>query len=122
MSERKTVEGETSSNRPRRRSVPRQDPGPASLQSLVVPTLARLGLRGRARQVQVMVAWPRVVGDHVAAETRPTFFARGRLTIETTSPALSHQLRLQAQMIIDALNQRIGEDLVKELHFKLGAS
>jgi predicted nucleic acid-binding Zn ribbon protein len=119
MAESKRSLAQTSGQRPRRRSAPRDDPGPASLQSLVVPTLSRLGLKGRARQVQVLVAWPAVVGEPVAAETRPTTLARGRLTVETSSPALSHQLRLQAQIIIDALNQRLGEAVVTELHFRL---
>lgn len=85
----------------------------------MVPTLARLGLKVRAQQVQVTKAWPEVVGDMVAEHTAVAAFARGRLTIETDTPSMGHALHLQRQDIIDRINQLLGLDLVSDIRFRL---
>ncbi len=106
--------------KPLRRAPSRgEDTGPVALSDLLVPTLARLGLKTRARFVQILSAWPVVVGEMVAAQTSPTNFVRGRLTVETESPAMGHQLHLQRQTIIDGLNQKIGDTAVVEIRFRL---
>jgi predicted nucleic acid-binding Zn ribbon protein len=106
--------------KPLRRSPSRgMDTGPVALSDLLVPTLARLGLKTRARYVQILRAWPAVVGELVAAHTTPTTFARGRLTVETDSPAMGHQLHLQRQTILDGLNQKIGDVAVVDIRFRL---
>jgi predicted nucleic acid-binding Zn ribbon protein len=89
---------------------------------LLVPSLARLGLRGRAVEAQVLAAWPEAVGEAVARETHCAGLSRGRLTIESTSSALSHQLLMQKQTIIDTLNLQLGDDLVRDLRFRLLAA
>jgi predicted nucleic acid-binding Zn ribbon protein len=106
--------------KPLRRSPSRgEDTGPVALSDLLVPTLARLGLKTRARYVQILSAWPVVVGEMVAAHTTPTAFARGRLTVETDSPAMGHQLHLQRQTIVDGLNEKLGDTAVADIRFRL---
>jgi len=84
---------------PRRRIVNRKDDGPQNIGQLIMPTLAKLGLK--------------------AAGAHPTAYDRGRLLVETDSPALGHQLHLQRQTIIDQLNAAIGERVVTQIRFKL---
>jgi predicted nucleic acid-binding Zn ribbon protein len=106
--------------KPLRRSPGRgADTGPVALSDLLLPTLARLGLKTRARYVQILGAWPAVVGEMVAAHTTPTAFARGRLTVETDSPAMGHQLHLQRQTILEGLNQKLGDTAVVDIRFRL---
>jgi|SRR5438309_6133611 len=105
--------------RPRRRGGARSDVSEGNLGDLLLPALRRLGFGTRARQVQIELAWPDVVGEAVAREARPSRFERGRLTVETSSPPLSHQLHLQRQLIIDGLNQAVGAVAVRDIHFRL---
>ncbi|GAC1334717.1 MAG: hypothetical protein NVSMB17_16760 [Candidatus Dormibacteria bacterium] len=105
---------------PRTRRVQRQDDGPQELSDLIMPTLARLGLKTKARYLQVLQAWEGVVGESVAAGAHPTYFDRGRLQVETDSPALGHALQLQSQVIVDKLNAAIGERVVTNIRFKMG--
>jgi len=93
--------------------------GPRPVGDLLLPSLARLGLRGPALEAQVKAAWPEAVGAAVARETHCASFARGRLTVESSSPALSHQLTIQKQTIIDALNSRLGGALVRDVRYRL---
>lgn len=105
---------------PRRRRVPKDDNGPQPIRELIMPMLARLGLKTRARHLQVMAVWQGVVGEAVAAGANPTHYDRGRLTVETDSPALGHQLQMQQQLIIDKLNEAIGDNVVTSIRFRLG--
>jgi predicted nucleic acid-binding Zn ribbon protein len=98
-----------------------KDSAPVALTDLLVPTLARLGLKSRARYVQILGAWPGVVGEMVADHTNPTAFVRGRLTVETDSPAMGHQLRLQRQTIVDGINLKLGDEVVLDIRFRLAA-
>jgi predicted nucleic acid-binding Zn ribbon protein len=107
---------------PRARRVQRRDDGPQELKTLFMPTLARLGLKTKARYLQVLGAWEAVVGASVAAGAHPTYYDRGRLQVETDSPALGHQLQLQSQMIVDKLNEAIGERVVTNIRFRLAGS
>jgi predicted nucleic acid-binding Zn ribbon protein len=110
-------------SRPRlRRRARENDAGPVALAELMVPALARLGLRARARQVQLTLAWPGVVGEVVAAQTAIVGFTSGRLVVESSSPALSHQLRLQSSDIVAGLNQAVGERVVRSLFLKLATA
>jgi predicted nucleic acid-binding Zn ribbon protein len=105
--------------KPLRRSPRREDTGPVALTDLLIPTLSRLGLKTRARYVQILAAWRPVVGEMVAEHTNPSAFARGRLTVETDSPAMGHQLHLQRQTILEGINQRLGDDVVFDIRFRL---
>jgi hypothetical protein len=107
--------------KPLRRSSGRgEDLGPVALSDLLVPTLARLGLKTRARYVQILAAWPAIVGEMVAAHTTPTALVRRRLTVETDSPAMGHQLHLQRQTILEGLNEKLGDGgAVADIRFRL---
>lgn len=94
------------------------DAGPQSVGDLLMPTMARLGLKTRARHLQVMAVWAEVVGEMVAAHTNPSGLARGRLTVDTDSPAMGHQLHIQAQVIIDGINSRLGDTVVRDIRFR----
>jgi len=85
---------------------------------LLIPTMARLGLKTRARHLQVMAVWEEVVGEMVAAHTTPSALVRGRLTVDTDSPAMGHQLHIQAQLIVDGINSRLGDSVVRDIRFR----
>jgi hypothetical protein len=107
-------------SKPRRRRRARDDHlQPEALSDLMLPMFAKLGLKTRARWIQINALWPGVVGAGVAAETTPAQFARGRLTVETTSPALSHQLHLQRMTIVKGLNDALHERVVSDIYFRL---
>ena len=103
---------------PRRRRTRAEDNGPQAVGELIMPTLEKLGLKTRARHLQVINAWPGVVGEMVAGGAQPTGYSRGRLVVETDSPAMGHQLHLQKQLIIDRLNDAIGDRVVTDIHFR----
>jgi hypothetical protein len=55
----------------------------------------------------------------VAEHTTVAGFYRGRMTVETDSPAMGHALLVQRQDIMERLNAELGFDLVADIRFKL---
>ena len=80
---------------------------PDALRSLVGPR--------RARQAAVFDAWAEVVGELRARHTK-TAGIRGKVLVVTTDlPALSHELRLRRDALVDALNERVGGAAIQDI-------
>jgi predicted nucleic acid-binding Zn ribbon protein len=87
------------------------------LSDLIDPALRGLGVRGQVREERLRLALADVVGAGLAALCRAERLDRGVLLIATTNSALAHQLQMDAPRVIDALNRRVGQDLVRRIRF-----
>jgi len=87
------------------------------LSDLIDPALRGLGVRGQVREERLRLALAEVVGASLASLCRAQRFDRGVLLIATANTALAHQLQMDAPRVIDALNRRIGQDLVRRIRF-----
>jgi len=72
----------------------------------------------QVREERLRLALADVVGDGLASLCRAERLDRGVLVIATANSALAHQLQMDAPRVIDALNQRVGQDLVRRIRFK----
>jgi hypothetical protein len=77
--------------------------------SAVSPGEPLLVLQGR---------WPEIVGEDIAAHSRPGELARGVLVIVTQSSAWSHQLSFLSDRILQALRRHT--DGIERLRFRVG--
>jgi predicted nucleic acid-binding Zn ribbon protein len=87
------------------------------LSDLIDPALRGLGVRGQVREERLRLALADVVGDSLASLCRAQRLDRGVLLIATANTALAHQLQMDAPRVIDALNRRVGQDLVRRIRF-----
>lgn len=88
------------------------------LSDLIDPALRGLGVRVQVREERLRLALADVVGAGLASLCRAEQLDRGVLVIATANSALAHQLQMDAPRVIDALNQRVGQDLVRRIRFK----
>jgi predicted nucleic acid-binding Zn ribbon protein len=88
------------------------------LSDLIDPALRGLGVRGQVREERLRLALADVVGAGLASLCRAERLDRGVLLIATANSALAHQLQMDAPRVIDALNRRVGQDLVRRIRFK----
>lgn len=75
---------------------------------------------GRLIEGQVASAFKTLIGPEVAAFCEEVALRSGALLITTSNPALAHQLRLDAEMIIERMN---GLDLgrrIRTLRVRIG--
>lgn len=75
---------------------------------------------GRMREVQVRLAFETLLGPALAGACESIDFRAGVLWIETANPALAHQLRLDAEVLIAKLNQAGLGRRVREIKLRTG--
>lgn len=83
-----------------------------AIQSLV----SRLGLRERINEADILAAWKDIVGDFLAAHSRPARLVKGVLHIEVMQPSVRYELdRTWRPEILKKLQARFGRNAVKEI-------
>lgn len=73
------------------------------------------GLMKASRECLVGVVWSEVVGQWYAQHTQVLRLERGVLSVRCDSPARAQQLQLDSAHIIEALAERVGRGVVKEI-------
>jgi predicted nucleic acid-binding Zn ribbon protein len=69
----------------------------------------------RARQAAVLDAWPEVVGEVRARHTRAAGIRGKALVVITDLPALSYEIRLRREALVEALNRRAGGRAIEDI-------
>jgi predicted nucleic acid-binding Zn ribbon protein len=83
-------------------------------------SLKRLDLAPRLDEYGVWPIWNEIVGDTIARNAQPEKIRNGTLFIKVTSPVWMQQLQFMKDMIADKLNQRLKQDIVKNIFFMVG--
>lgn len=77
-------------------------------------------LRSDAATVYVVASlWPEIVGKHVAGHSRPAFFHKGRLTLESDWTSWAVQLQQMSWELRAKINDFLRRDLVQEIEIRL---
>lgn len=71
-------------------------------------------------ETAVFGAWPKAVGADVSRHATPVNFKNGILFVETRHPMWTAELTTKRHLIQRKLNEAIGKDVVREIHFRLG--
>lgn len=95
---------------PLRGRARRDDPQP--LTSAIENLLDQHGWRQRAAMGSVFGRWAEIVGQDLAAHTRPDTFADGELSVTADSTAWATQVRLLAPQLVRRLNAELGDGSV----------
>ena len=74
------------------------------------------GWQRPAAEARVFGAWPKVVGEDVAAHCRPVKLEGGELVIEAESTAWATQLRLLASSLLVRIAGEVGHGVVRRLN------
>lgn len=73
--------------------------------------LAKKGLLREARGAQICF----YAGEWTRLPFTPISFSRGVLKVSVTSPTLAGELKMQEEDLIDFINRKMGDKLVREL-------
>jgi predicted nucleic acid-binding Zn ribbon protein len=83
-------------------------------------SLKRLALAPRLDEYSVWPIWNEIVGNTIARNAQPEKIRNGTLFIKVSSPVWMQQLQFMKNMIADKLNQRLKQDIVKNIFFMVG--
>jgi len=93
---------------------------PEKVDSILERTLSKLNLGIKVKQYQIWEVWDSVVGEHIARQAQPYQIRNMILWITVSSSTWMQQLEFMKQQIIDRLNERIGEKVIKDIRFRIG--
>ena len=79
--------------------------------------LEGLNLGPRIAGWKAVAAWEDVIGADAAGRTKTVRFEHGRLVVEVDSSARMAQLGYEKPALLDKLNARAGEEVVRDLAF-----
>ena len=96
------------------RGRPRRD-DPQPLVSAIGGLLDTRGWQQRAAMGSVFGRWEEIVGQDLAAHTRPDSFADGELAVTADSTAWATQVRLLAPVLVRRLNAELGDGSVRRV-------
>jgi hypothetical protein len=89
----------------------------ADVLDAVLPTLSGAG---RLQEYRVWEVWEEAVGHLVARKARPSRIHRGKLFVIVSNSAYLQELQFYKVRIKEAVNQKLGAPLVKDIFFALG--
>lgn len=75
------------------------------------------GLKKGVKQNSAVLFWEEVVGKKISENTDPQGVEHGTLTVSVSNPAWRQELLFKKKEIIKQLNEKIGENTIKEVRF-----
>jgi predicted nucleic acid-binding Zn ribbon protein len=90
------------------------------LGELLDELMRRYSLDRRARAQSAITLWPEVVGRDIARNAWPTGVAEGTLRVAVSNHAWAQTLHLMRGSLLEALNVRIGGDVLREIQVRVG--
>lgn len=96
-------------------------PRPAAVADLLAEIFQGKPAGKRLKEGKIWLVWEIAVGEQIAARARPAGFREGVLTVTVDSAPWMQQLSYLKKKIIAKLNQRLGEELVKDIFLRAGS-
>jgi len=93
---------------------------PEKVDSILERALNKLNLGIKLKRYQIWEVWDSVVGEHIARQAQPHQIRNMILWITVSSSTWMQQLEFMKKQIIDRLNERIGERVIKDIRFRIG--
>jgi hypothetical protein len=102
------------------RPLPGDGPGPRPLGEALDRVMRGLGAPEASGVSQVFDRWDEVVGEAMAARTRPLRLERGRLVLAVDEPAIATHVRYLEPDLLRRLGELLGEGRVTAISLQVG--
>jgi hypothetical protein len=86
---------------------------------ILLNTLKRSGFEKKIMEARLFLSYDSIVGEKIAAVSKPTFFRDRTLFIGVASPAWSQQLHFLKPEIIEKINSQFSYPIVKDIKFHI---
>ena len=97
-------------------------PGPQHIGTILDSIFKQQGIEEPIRVHRVVVDWDSVVGDSVSRHARAVHIEYGTLIVEVESPSWMHHLKMQEGDLRARINRHFGEEIVRQIRFRLGST
>jgi len=93
---------------------------PAAVAELLAASFRGTPTEKRLREGSIWLVWDSAVGKQIAGRAKPLSFRDGTLTVAVESAPWMQQLTFLKKGIMEKLNARLGEELVRDIYLKAG--
>jgi predicted nucleic acid-binding Zn ribbon protein len=93
---------------------------PEEVGTILERLFTRLKLGGKMKQYQIWDVWDSVVGPHLALQAQPHKIRNMVLWVNVSSSTWMQELEFMKHLIIERLNEHIGEKVINDLRFRIG--
>jgi predicted nucleic acid-binding Zn ribbon protein len=72
----------------------------------------------KLKEIELINSWEKIVGKPVANRTKKITLKEGKLYVYLKSSVVRNELFMMREKLVEEINKRTGEDLVKEIVLK----
>ena len=101
------------------RPLPGDRPGPRRVGDSLDRVTTSLGVPSSSTLARVFAAWPELVGESVAANTRPRSLRDGALVVAVEEPAWATQLRFLEADLLARLAEAVGAGQITRIEVRV---
>jgi predicted nucleic acid-binding Zn ribbon protein len=98
--------------------VPTKKSGPSPIGEMLKEFLSNALPKSLGDETKVFGAWPAAVGPEISRQAQPRAFKNGILFVETKHPIWTTELTAKRHLIQRRINESLGRELVREIHFR----
>jgi predicted nucleic acid-binding Zn ribbon protein len=105
---------------------PRSRSEPAAIQAVLSSALSKFGLDKEIARYEFVLRWPEIVGQGIAARTKPECIRNGALVVRVCNSAWCQELSFRKDAILQRLNKMAAatgsgdQELVHDVQFYVG--
>ena len=93
---------------------------PEAIGGILDRVLKNLELDKKIGEGQALILWPQIAGPKMAARTRAVRVVSGKLYVEAVSSTWVQECMMLRPQLKKKLNDQLGEEIIKEISFKVG--
>ncbi len=98
----------------------RKSKAPEPVHAVLERLLGSLNLGLKVKQYRIWDVWNSVVGEAIARQAQPQQMRAMVLWVTVTNSTWMQQLEFMKRQIIERINQRIGEQVIRDIRFRIG--
>lgn len=88
------------------------------INAVIKEVIKEYGLEEKLKDTSVLNLWAEIVGERIAKISKATRIKNGKLTVSVDNPTWRNELIFLKQEIINKINNRFKEEIVKDIIFR----
>ena len=97
-----------------------RDNFPSPISKILERVFKKLSLKQKIEELKVLNSWREVVGEKIYKHSRPLSIKKGLVFVKVDNSGWLAELTYLKEKIISEFNKREGEEIIKDIYFRLG--
>ena len=90
------------------------------INGIIKTLIEKLGKEERPTSEEIGAAWADAAGEKAVRHAKPVSLRKKRLVVNVDGSSWLYELTLKKESLLTKMKQRLGEERIKELQFRIG--